>query len=147
MRKTTYGRTLRALARGPERHVGMWNSNGRGPFASCMCAMRPYKVCSCRIFHAHTGVAARCSQIGPIVEPCNYQRFQRVNAESVQLSAISRPYWGGCKVLSDWSDHTPTYNCRRFQRVNAESVQLSPISRSYWGGWRRPDFGPSIGII
>ena len=32
------------------------------------------KVCNCQLFHAHTGVAARCSQIGPIIEPCNMVR-------------------------------------------------------------------------
>ena len=54
------------------------------------------KACNCQLFHAHTGVAGARPEFGPIIgAPCNNRRFQRVNPESAQLSAISRPYWGG----------------------------------------------------
>ena len=95
------------------------------------------------------------------LESCNGRRIQSVNLESVKLSALSRPYWGGWRAASVCSDIWNRVNCRRFQRVNIESVklsalsrsycrrfqrvnpesaQLSAISRPYCGGWRMPSF-------
>ena len=59
------------------------------------------KVYNCHIFHAHTRVAGGVVSLARSLEPYNCRRFQRVNAESVQLSPISRSYWGGCKAVSD----------------------------------------------
>ena len=74
-------------------------------------------------------------------EPCNCRRFQRVNAESAQLSTISggqvlnvcncqlfHAHNGVAGGVVTLASHRLPRNCRRFQRLNAESAQLSTIS-------------------